>query len=103
MRVLEVDVHELEPTRAHMIDRGPDVVGLQRDVVQALAPRIEELGEEAVGDRLEQLDDAPAGKAHLVPPPRPPGIPAFYGSVGEMAGAQSISEESERGIDRMDG
>jgi hypothetical protein len=64
--IVEAHVDKLGALALDLGDRGADVVGLEGDVVEALAVALEEAGKEAVPERLEQLDLSPPGYS----PPR---------------------------------
>ena len=76
VRVVEVDIHQLEALGAQLRDGCMDVVRLERDVVEALAARVEELREKALAEGFQQLDLAAARKPELdqrqVPSASPP-------------------------------
>ena len=81
-----------------MLDRRLDVVRLEGHVVKALAARVEELREEALAERLEQLDLAAARKAQLEPAPGVPRVAAH-----QVLAAEPVAIEPQRGLDRVQG
>src|SRR5215212_5843454 len=93
---VEVDVHELVPERAHVLDRRLDVVRLEGDVVKALAALLEETGQESLPERLEQLDLAAVRELHLDPAPRV-GV-----ATHQVLAAERVAVELQRVSDRVD-
>src|SRR5947207_10352995 len=93
VRVFRVDVDELESALLERRDRGVDVVGLEREVMQPLAARLQELGEEPFAGRLEQLDLPAVRIPKLEPAPRVRLVAAH-----QVLAAERVTVQLQRGL-----
>ena len=91
-------VDQLHAEALEMLDRGVDVVGLEGHVVHALSALLEEPRQEALAERLQQLDLAAAGKAQLHPAPRVRDVTAH-----QVFAAEAVAVELQGRLDRVHG
>src|SRR5262245_28115224 len=95
VRVVDVDVHELISGALELVDRRLDVVRLKGDVVKAFPVAIEEAGQEAVAERLQELDLVSARKPQLYPAPR-----AIRVAAHQVLAAEHVAVQRKRRLDR---